>query len=107
MSNGAGGIGNESGEALLKDPRHRLEGRDPAHPDWRLNPADYTLEAVAGQLRTFLFDEKAALCQEPTDLQLRLRGYSTGRPLAEVWEVSMTGRDCPPPRRIMDETAFG
>jgi hypothetical protein len=30
-----------------------------------------------------------------------------GRPLAEVWEVSMTGRDCPPPRRIMDETGFG
>jgi hypothetical protein len=107
MSTGAGGIGNESVETLLKDLHRRLAGRDPAHPGWRLDPAGYTLEAVAGRLRAFLFEEKAARCPEPTNLQVRLCGYSAGRPLAEVWEVSMTGRDCPPPRRIMEETAFG
>jgi len=107
MSTGAGGIGNESVETLLKDLRRRFAGLDPAHPDWRLDPAGYAMERVAGRLRSFLFEEKAAPCPEPTNLQLRLCGYSAGRPLAEVWEVSMTGRDCPPPRRIMDETGFG
>ncbi len=107
MSTGAGGIGNESVETLLKDLRRRFAGRDPAHPDWRLDPERYTMEQLAGRLRAFLFEEKAASCPEPTNLQLRLCGYSAGRPLAEVWEVSMTGRACPPPRRIMDETSFG
>jgi hypothetical protein len=107
MSTGAGGIGNESVETLLKDLRRRFAGRDPAHLDWRLDPERYTMEQLAGRLRTFLFEEKAALCPEPSNLQLRLCGYSAGRPLAEVWEVSMTGWACPPPRRIMDETSFG
>lgn len=107
MSTGAGGIGNESIETLLKDLRRRFDGRDTGYPEWRLDPAAYTMEQVAGRLRTFLFEEKAAPCPEPTNLQLRLCGYSAGRPLAEVWEVSMTGQACPPPRRIMDETSFG
>jgi hypothetical protein len=104
MSTGAGGIGNESVETLLKDLRRRFAGRDPAHADWQLDPERYTMEQVAGRLRAFLFEEKAAPCPEPTNLQLRLCGYSASRPLAEVWEVSMTGQECPPPRRIMDET---
>ncbi|MGK7871413.1 hypothetical protein [Falsiroseomonas sp. E2-1-a20] len=107
MSTGAGGIGNESVETLLKDLRRRFAGCDPAYADWRLDPASYTLEQVVGRLRTFLFEEKAAPCLEPINLQLRLCGYSAGRSLAEVWEVSMTGQDCPPPRQIMEETAFG
>ncbi len=107
MSTGAGGIGNESVETLLKDLRRRFDGRDPVGPEWRLDHASYTMEAVAHRLRSFLFDEKAALCPDPTNLQLRVCGYSAGRPLAEVWEVSMAGRVCPPPRRIMDENGFG
>ncbi|MCW8084168.1 Ntn hydrolase family protein [Sabulicella glaciei] len=107
MSTGAGGIGNESVETLMKDLRRRFAGRDPARPEWKLDPARYTMEQVATQLRAFLFEEKAAACPEPTSLQLRLCGYSAGRSLAEVWQVSMTGQQCPPPRRIMDETAFG
>jgi hypothetical protein len=107
MSTGAGGIGNESVETMLKDLKRRFDGRDPARPDWLLDRASYTMQEVAGQLRSFLFEEKAALCPDPTNLQLRICGYSAGRPLAEVWEVSMTGPDCPMPRRIMDETGFG
>ncbi len=106
MSTGAGGIGNESVETMLKDLKRRFDGRDPARPEWRLDRASYTMEEVAGRLRSFIF-EKAALCPDPTNLQLRICGYSAGRPLAEVWEVSMTGTDCRMPRRIMDETGFG
>jgi hypothetical protein len=107
MSTGAGGIGNESIETLLKDLQRRFSGLEPAHADWKLDPERYTVGQAAERLRTFLFEEKALSCPEPTTLQVRLCGYSAGRPLAEVWEVNMAGRACPPPRQIMDEGSFG
>jgi hypothetical protein len=107
MSTGSGGIGNESVETLLKDLRWRFTGLEPAHADWRLDPANYTVGQVAERLRSFLFDEKATACPDPTNLQVRLCGYSAGRPLAEVWEVNMAAHSCPPARQIMDESSFG
>jgi hypothetical protein len=50
MSTGAGGIGKESVETLLKDLRWRFAGLDTARPDWRLDPAAYTLNEVAQRL---------------------------------------------------------
>src|SRR3954466_8144391 len=50
MSTGSGGIGNESVETLLKDLGRRFDGRDTAYPEWRLDPAGYTMEQVAGRL---------------------------------------------------------
>lgn len=107
MSTGAGGIGNESVETLLKDLRRRFTGLDSDHADWRLDPATYTLEEVARRLRAFLFEEKVLASAESTALQLRVCGYSAGRPLAEAWEVNITGRACPPPRCVMGENGFG
>jgi hypothetical protein len=107
MSTGSGGIGNESVETLLKDLRRRFSGLEPAYAGWRLDPESYTIEQVAKRLRSFLFEEKAAACPDPTSLQLRLCGYSAGRPLTEVWEVNMAAHTCPPPRQIMDENSFG
>jgi len=107
MSTGAGGIGNESVETLLKDLRRRFTGRDPDHADWRLDPAAYTLEDVAQRLRAFIFEEKVLACGEDTSLQLRVCGYSAGRPLAEVWEVNINNRACAAPRCIMGEEGFG
>lgn len=107
MSTGAGGIGNESVETLLKDLRGRFAGLDTSRPDWRLDPADYTLKEVARRLRSFVFEEKVLTCGEDTALQLRVCGYSARRPLAEVWEVNIAGGACPAPRCIMDEGTFG
>jgi hypothetical protein len=107
MSTGIGGIGNESIETLLKDLRRRFSGLDPAHADWKLDPETYTVAQAAERLRVFLFEEKSGACPDPTNLQLRLCGYSAGRPLAEVWEVNIAGATCPPPRQIMDEGSFG
>jgi 20S proteasome alpha/beta subunit len=107
MSTGSGGIGNESVETLLKDLRRRFSGLEPAQADWRLDPERYTIGQVAQRMRSFLFEEKAAACPDPTSLQLRLCGYSAGRPLTEVWEVNMAAHTCPPPRQIMDENSFG
>lgn len=107
MSTGVGGIGNESIETLLKDLRRRFGGFDPARPEWRLDRDTYTLRDAADRLRSFLFEEKAAVCPDPTSLQVRLCGYSAGRPLAEVWEVNLTGQSCQSPHQIMDENDFG
>src|SRR3954471_4300240 len=107
MSTGSGGIGNESVETLLKDLRRRFAGLDPAFADWRLDAETYTVEQVATRLRAFLFEEKASVCGAEINIQLRVCGYSCGRPLAEVWEVNMTQHACAPPRCIMDESSFG
>jgi hypothetical protein len=84
MSTGSGGIGNESIETLLKDLRRRFSGLEPTHAEWRLDPERYTMGQVSERLRSFLFEEKAAACPDPTSLQMRLCGYSAGRPLTEV-----------------------
>jgi hypothetical protein len=107
MSTGSGGIGNESIETLFKDLRRRFSGFDPMRPEWKLDPTAYTLGQAAERLRSFLFEEKAEARPDPTNLQVRLCGYSAGRPLAEVWEVNMAAGTCPPPRQIMDESSFG
>ncbi|NKE20225.1 Ntn hydrolase family protein [Neoroseomonas oryzicola] len=107
MSTGSGGVGNESVETLLKDLRRRLVGLDPAFRNWRLDPLTYTVEQVATRLRSFLFEEKAALCSDPTSIRLRVCGYSAGCSLAEIWEVNLTNHTCPPPACIMNEKSFG
>ena len=108
MSTGSGGIGNESVETLLKDLRRRFAGLSPTtHADWRLDPNAYTIGEVAQRLRQFIFEEKAAVCETETNIQLRVCGYSAGRPLAEIWEVNLTQYACPPPRCIMGEGGFG
>src|SRR3954447_19353543 len=56
MSTGAGGIGNESVETLLKDLRQRFCGLEPGHADWRLDPERYSIGEVAERLRSFLFE---------------------------------------------------
>lgn len=107
MATGAGGIGNESIDTLMKDLRRRFSGADAAHPDWALDPATYTLRDVAIRLRTFLFEEKATVYSGSVWTRLRICGYSAGRPLAEVWEVLLLGSDSPEPTQVQGEQEFG
>jgi hypothetical protein len=53
---GAGGIGNESIDTLLKDLRRRFNGEDGTRKDWALDPARYRLAQVANRLCSFLFE---------------------------------------------------
>jgi hypothetical protein len=107
MVTGAGGIGNESIDTLLKDLRRRFNGEDEARRDWALDPTCYTLAQVANRLRTFLFEEKAAAYAGEVWTRIRLCGYSAGRPLAEVWEVLLLGPNSPAPTQVQGEQDFG
>jgi hypothetical protein len=107
MATGAGGIGNESIDTLMKDLRRRFSGADARHPDWALDPATYTLRDVAIRLRSFLFEEKVKAYSGSVWTRLRICGYSAGRPLAEVWEVLLMGSDSPAPTQVQGEQEFG
>ena len=107
MATGAGGIGNESIDTLMKDLRRRFSGADANHPDWALDPGTYTLRDVAHRLRSFLFEEKARAYSGSVWTRLRICGYSAGRPLAEVWEVLLMGSDSPAPAQVQGEQEFG
>ena len=102
MATGAGGIGNESIDTLMKDLRRRFSGADANHPDWALDPGTYTLRDVAHRLRSFLFEEKARAYSGSVWTRLRICGYSAGRPLAEVWEVLLMR-----PALVQGEQEFG
>jgi hypothetical protein len=107
MSTGHGGIENESLETLFKDLRSRFSGEDPAHLDWKLDPATYTMSDVAARLREFLFAEKGRGGAAGAEMLIRVCGYSAGRPLAETWQVYLAGATCDPPSRIQSEGEFG
>src|SRR6516165_9469312 len=102
MATGAGGIGNESIDTLMKDLRRRFSGADADHPDWALDPKTYTLRDVANRLRSFLFEEKVRAYSGSVWTRLRICGYSAGRPLAEVWEVLLMR-----PALVQGEQEFG
>lgn len=107
MVTGAGGIGNESIETLLKDLSSRFCGRDDAHAGWAIDAGNYSMQEVAAQVRRFMFEEKSLPHGGSTWTKLRLCGYSSGRPLAEVWEINLMGQDCPAPSCIQAEQEFG
>jgi hypothetical protein len=107
MTCGAGGVGNASIATLLKDLRQRLSGQDEHHPDWELDPKNYTIEFVNSQVHKF-FAEKITESDFKHFLMLHICGYSSGRPLPEVWQVAFQAQGDPPaPACIQPEDHFG
>jgi 20S proteasome alpha/beta subunit len=107
MVTGAGGIGNESIDTLLKDLRRRLSGEEAAYADWALDPANYSMQGVASRVRQFLFEEKSLAHDATAWTKVRLCGYSSGQSLAEVWEVNLMGDICAAPSCVQNEQEFG
>jgi hypothetical protein len=107
MVTGNGGIGNESIETLLKDLRQRFQGEDAAYPTWKVDPNNYTMESIVTQLREFIWTEKAQPQGAGISMQIRVCGYSSGRPLPEVWDVEITDHDCLVPKVVQAETHCG
>lgn len=103
MTCGAAGVGNASNITLLKDLRERLTGQD---KKWRLNVHKYTVESVAERVRDF-FKEKSDEAKHSGGIQIRICGYSAGRPLPEVWEVACREDKWAEPSCIQPEQDFG
>lgn len=90
---GQGNMGSASISTLVKELRRRLSGLDPNHLDWRVDPASYTVQAVAERLKAFMFDE----LYEPTfetwpqkpALGFVVAGYSSAGDMAEEFDVAV------------------
>ena len=109
---GAGGIGSASISTITKDLRRRLTGADPEHPDWKLDPGNYTIEAVAQRAREFMFDElfKGACGDNPPEqyfLGYKVCGYSATAPLPELWDFRIVGGNCEPPGLVRGHDNVG
>ncbi len=106
MTCGIGGIGNASIATLLKDLRRRLAGEDPAHPDWKLDPQNYTMESVTARVHEFV-SAKGREADLKSFLLLRICGYSSGRLLPEVWQVAYDQEKWLDPSCIQNEESAG
>jgi len=89
MVTGNAGIRAESIATMLKDLRQRLDGST-SH-QWKIDRAAYTMGGIA------------AYPEPPTRMRLCLCGYSAGRPLPEVRQVLLQGKQCDPPLLLRPE----
>jgi 20S proteasome alpha/beta subunit len=106
MACGAGGIGDASIATLLKDLRQRLKGDDESTTERKLEEKNYTMESVASRVHQF-FSEKATEAGVKFFLLLRICGYSSGRPLPELWQVVLNEGKTLDPLRVQSEGEFG
>lgn len=106
MTCGAGGIGAASISTLSKDLRQRFAGEDADFQDWKLDPATYTVKDVAERAREFMFD-LAQADGAKVGLSYWVFGYSAGRPLPEIWTITINGTDCAPPFPLQSEGGIG
>jgi hypothetical protein len=104
---GSGNFGSESTETLMKDLRRRFTKPDPLQIEWKLEPGSFTMKEVAEKLYKFLVEEKLPTLSEPAFTKMRVCGYSSGRPLAEVWEVVIKDKDTSHVVQVMNEASFG
>jgi hypothetical protein len=103
---GAGNIGNASISTLSKDLRERFQGKAPRFTDWRLDPDSYTMEGVARKAREFLL-KAVEENEEPLGLVYWVFGYSSHRPLPELWGIYFNGKDCADPILMAAEAWCG
>lgn len=109
MTYGMGSFGSSSISTLAKDLRQRFSGKDPAHADWHLDPATFTIEQVAIRARQFLFEEH----YQPLGIQgvgfqfgFLVGGYSANAQLSELWEVKIADGNCPAPVQVFPQGHF-
>jgi hypothetical protein len=111
MTCGIGGIGNASVATLLKDLRGRLSGDEAQYVDWAIDRQSYTMALTASRVRDFFAERTAERTAQEEAVKglllLRICGYSSGRPLPEVWQVATSEDGWSPPMCIQDEAVFG
>ncbi|MGE4043441.1 MAG: hypothetical protein AB7F35_01215 [Acetobacteraceae bacterium] len=99
MMTGDGGIGRESISTLFKDLRAQLTAAVDAN--------NYTVEQVVRVVRDFFRDKLPPGGPSVSGMLIRICGYSTERPLPEIWQLVLLGQECHEPTLCQDEQAFG
>jgi hypothetical protein len=116
---GLGGLGGLSISTLAKDLRLRLMGADPDYAEWHLDPANYTIEEVAGRVREFFYEEhyepvasayqkqKKKKDRDFTPLGLIVAGYSAGSTHGEEHLFQFTAQGCDGPTLLNEPEVPG
>lgn len=99
---GSGNIASASVSTLSKDLRKLFHGSGRGCTDWALDPENYTVQDVARKAREFLLSAVQA-DEQAVNLTYWVFGYSSGRPLPELWGVYVNGKDSPEPALIAGE----
>jgi hypothetical protein len=89
---GSGSIGSASVSTLSKDLRERFQGTARDCTDWKLNPESYTVEQVTQKAREFLLSA-VETSEQPVIMTYWVFGYSSGRPLPELWCIFVNGKE--------------
>lgn len=108
---GSGSIGQDSISTIIKDLRERFTGDDPDHPDWKLDPKTYTIEAIAEKLKQFVYDELYLTAfkdfpQKPP-LGFIVAGYSARAPMADEFQIDIQDGECNGPRLLRKREESG
>ena len=123
MTAGLGSIGTKSISALAKDLRVCFSGQGPSHPEWKLDPATYTVEDVVQRTKTFFYDERylpfvtprvprlAALPKEQQDLvrgllrlDLVVGGYGSTSEDPKAYSMTFNLDGCEGPNELNPNT---
>lgn len=113
MTYGLGSLAGLSIGSLVRSLRSRLEGASPAHGDWVLQPASYTLSQVAASVTRFFYDE----LYQPTHagsrtsrlpaLGFMIAGFSAQADHPEVWTVEIRDGECAGPVLVLGPADAG
>lgn len=105
MTWGSGSIGGLSVASICKDLREMFVGAmpGPEGEDWKLDPEDFTVEAVASRVRGYthsLYCEAFGSWSEPPALGMIVAGYSRGSHHAEEYKIEMSSEGCDDPSLV-------
>jgi hypothetical protein len=109
MTCGMGNIGIASISTLAKDLRSRFNSTD---AEWKIDPANYTIEEVARKAKRFLFDERfQALDPKPggdASFEFWIGGYSSNHAAGhQVWKIEISGGACGDPITVISAGGYG
>jgi hypothetical protein len=110
---GAGAIGSVSITSVFKNFRAIMTGhaKPPAGgATWKLNPKNYTVEAVADRLRQYiepLYNAAYAGWSGPPDLGMIVAGFGSDNEHAEEWQINVTGGVMDGPNLLRSDALCG
>lgn len=105
---GSGGIGPASITTLAKDFRKIISDSD---TDSKIDPKSYTIQDIANKFKKFIYDDRYVdgfrTWPEKPLLGFMVVGYSSGKSLAEEWDIIIENGLCNGPRLVRGEENIG